>query len=285
MGRNKEKNVMSKVYGIVNEKILDAMSKGIVPWVKPWFTVANQNPITGTKYSGINVWLTALHNIEHDLTSNLFLTKNQINKMGGSIKKGEKSCMVTFFKKMPKKDEPEKTIPVFMYYHVWNVEQTTIQLAFEKKIPDYGVFEYENGYTDGPKVIYREQDAAYYSPTLDEIAIPNRHNFKKDSEFQHTVFHELVHSTGHKTRLDRKLATDGGKDYAREELIAEIGAAYLQHINGVNIDFLNTASYIDSWKKRAEDDSTLFVKAASAAEKAVNFIQEKGAAKKVDLAS
>lgn len=135
-----------------------------------------------------------------------------------------------------------------------------------------------NEYTNKPKIHNRQENKAFYSPLLDIVNIPSITKHKNAESYYSTLFHELIHSTGHKNRLNRfhdnKDNNFGSKDYSKEELIAEIGASMLCGESGiVNETIDNSVSYLDSWIKQLENDSTLIVKAAAQAQKACNYIR------------
>ena len=123
-------------------------------------------------------------------------------------------------------------------------------------------------------------DRAYYSPSIDYVCVPALEQYSDTSEYYSTTFHELTHSTGHKTRLDRltsgAAAAFGGEDYSKEELVAELGAAALCNQCGIETSnsFKNSAAYIQSWLKALKNDKRMIVNASAAAQKAVDFILE-----------
>lgn len=123
---------------------------------------------------------------------------------------------------------------------------------------------------------HEQGDRAYYRPATDTVVLPIRKQFMSTAEYFSTAFHELVHSTGHKSRLDRldRVAAFGSEDYSKEELIAEIGAAALVNHTGLETpdSFRNNAAYIQNWLQVLKDDKRFIVSAAGKAEKAVNLI-------------
>ncbi len=149
-------------------------------------------------------------------------------------------------------------------------EVTPIEQA-EKKILEYVSRE-------GIKYTETISNKAYYSPLADAVVVPSKNQYKNANEFYSTAYHELVHSTGHYSRLARISTTDiaafGSHEYSKEELVAEIGSATLMNrmqLETVNT-FRNTAAYIQSWLKVLKNDNRFIVSAASKAEKAVNYI-------------
>ena len=121
-----------------------------------------------------------------------------------------------------------------------------------------------------------ESDKAYYQPGTDTVTVPQLSQYKQQEEYYSTLFHELTHSTGHRSRLDRltDIAAFGSEQYSKEELIAELGSAFLVNHCGLETEnsFRNSAGYIQGWLKALKDDKRLIISAAGAAEKAVNLI-------------
>lgn len=265
---------MSKVYELVTTRILAEMEKGIIPWVRPW--QGSHKPVnwsTGRAYRGINRLLSP---------PGEYATFNQIKNAGGRILKGEKSHLVTFWKKLEKKDEETgetNTIPFLRYYNVFEINTQCEGLTSKYITPinhnpaEQAQAIVEN-YTDRPLI--KEGTTAYYEPTSDKLFIPNLKTFFKIEEYYKVLFHELIHSTGHSKRLNRptitQLAAFGSAEYSKEELIAELGASFLAGEAGLNYSIENTAAYLQSWIKIFKNDSKMLVYAASAAEKASDYI-------------
>ena len=260
----------NKSYDRITERIVSLLSQGTVPWHKPWHvqTGLPRNLITQKPYRGINVFLLMALNYE----SPNWLTLRQANAMGGQIKPGEKSCPVVFWKPMKvtdKETKEEKKIPFLRLYHVFNVSQCTGL----KNIPPA---ELVANMPQRP-VIKHGMNAAYYSPTSDVVGMPDSNRFKTADHYHATLFHELVHSTGHEQRLKRASIMErngyGSDPYAKEELIAEMGSAFLCGYAGIvdrTID--SSAAYLEGWLKQLKEDKTLIVHAAAAAQKAADFI-------------
>jgi len=277
---------MANVFEIVTEQILSHMDKGIIPWKKPWSTKIRlpQNLVTGKKYRGINVWLL----LASSFVSPYWLTFNQAKDLGGTIKKGEKSSIVVYwnFKKVDEVNEntgemEHKKIPFLKYYRVFNVQQCEgitfpDQPAEDKADSKEEAEALVNGYQRGPEIKYGFVRACY-NPIADRVKMPNKAEFVNAEEYYSTLFHELVHSTGHVSRLNRETMTTpaafGSKNYAREELIAEMGAAYLCGISGITQATIeNSSAYIQGWRDTISKDSRLVVLAAAQAQKAVSHI-------------
>ncbi|MCX6232932.1 MAG: zincin-like metallopeptidase domain-containing protein [Bacteroidetes bacterium] len=276
-------NKITDVYAIVTNRIIEHLEKGVVPWHKTWTEAGlPQNLITGKKYRGINVWLLSALNYNQ----NYFLTFNQVQDLGGSVKKGEKSHEVIFWKWIEKENEETKEkerIPMLKYYRVFNISQCEgIPL---EKIPK--PIEHNNNPIEccekvidempkRPNIQHKEQQA-YYNRLNDYVNMPKIENFEKSEDYYGALFHELVHSTGHGERLNRKelLESKGMKTdkYAIEELTAEMGASYLKSHAGIPIEELeNNASYIQGWLEHLKNDKKFIVYASSQAQKATDYI-------------
>lgn len=269
---------MSKsVYEIITNKIIEKLEKGTVPWNKPFSSARNW--VTQKEYRGINALL---------LDGGEYATFNQIKKAGGRVKKGAESEIVVFWKmiKITEEDEEtgeeiEKQIPLLRYYRVFKVgEQTTgIEPKGKNKIIHNPIEEAEKiikGFKDSPKYTF-ESGRAYYRPSEDVVNVPPINDFESPEEYYATFFHEIVHSTGHKNRLNRPGITTlnpfGSDGYSREELVAEIGASMLCGVAGFENEIIdNSASYIQSWLNALRNDKTLIVHASQQAQKACDYI-------------
>lgn len=277
---------MSKnpVYSYVTEEIIKQLEKGIVPWRKPWNTKENPaiNYVTRRPYRGINTLLLS--------KAGEYLTFKQVQRLGGKIKKGSKSYMVVFYKieKNTTKDEngEEKANTWFIlrYYRVFHLDDIEeIPSKVEKpKSNNSSLTEAEkilSLYTDKPGISHANHGRAYYSPVEDYINVPPIECYNNEQEYYSTLFHECIHSTGHKDRLNRfnekenRSAAFGSESYSKEELIAEIGSAMLCSITGIQNTLENSAAYISAWLKRLKEDKKLIVQAANKAQAAADYIQ------------
>jgi antirestriction protein ArdC len=277
-----EINIMSKVYEIVTEKIIAALESGTAPWHKPWKAGIPRNAITNRPYSGINALLLGMTSY----TDPRWLTMKQANQKGGKIRKGEKSTMVIFWKTNTVTQETEsgeiteKTIPFLRYYLCWNVEQCDgLDLPpLETKQIDV-IAQAEAiiaGMSSKPRIGHDGGDKAYYLPLTDSIHLPTRSSCDSSGEYYSTMFHELAHSTGHQSRLDRPTLTEvapfGSETYSREELVAEFAAAFLCGQAGIQTTIDNSSSYINGWLKKLRSDKKLAIIAASEGQKAADHI-------------
>lgn len=272
------KNMAVNVYELVTDKIIEKLEQGQIPWRKPWVNGgAAMNWKTEKAYRGINTML---------LDPGEYATFKQIKEAGGKVKKGEKSHLVVFWKwlEYEDKDTGEEERTAFLrYYRVFEIN-TQVE-GLESKRKEGKTFDHDpietaenivKGFMDRPD-IENERLEAWYKPGLDLVNVPPMKDFPKVEEYYNTLFHELVHSTGHKKRLNRDGITGtmkfGSQDYSKEELVAEMGASMLTAVSGFgDITFDNSAAYIQSWLRKLKDDNTLIVKAGSQAQKAVDLI-------------
>ena len=271
------------IYDQITERIISLLEKGTVPWRKPWKaqTGLPRNLVTKKLYRGINVLL--LHAMHYE--SPYWLTFRQALELGGHVRKGEKACPVVFWKQLEREDkqtgEKEK-IPMMRFYFVFNVAQceglkNLSAPAGESPLTAPSKPEEIIAAMPHRPEIRHGMAKAFYSPSADVVAMPNRASFEKDAGYFATLFHELVHSTGHSSRLNRPTLTEsagfGSNPYCKEELIAEMGAAFLCGQAGIAESILeNSAAYVQNWLAQLKDDKKLIVQAAAQAQKAADFI-------------
>lgn len=271
----------NEVYERITGRITALLTAGTVPWHKPWKATTGlpRNLVSKKPYRGINAFLLLAMSYE----SPCWLTFRQAAALGGSVRKGEKACPVVFWKQLKiedKKTEETRRIPLLRYYHVFNAAQCdglkVIPLAERA----------ENGSTKPdvivanmpqPPAIKHGMTRASYCRAEDQVLMPDRERFDSQDGYYATLFHELVHSTGHEKRLHRasmKESTGFGSDpYCKEELVAEMGAAFLCGEAEIAERIVeNSAAYIQNWLTQLENDQTLIVQAAAQAQKAADFI-------------
>ena len=288
---------LSKVEQIVVNNLLEAIeSKKELPWTKPWATIGGGLPYnydTGHTYSGFN-----LITLMFFADTPEWLTAKAISKRGGSIKKGHKGVPLIRpnisyyldgkrisekeFKALPdgKKKDVFKRV-TFSYYKVWNVENDTTGITIER--PEQPVFDVKqkaecesliNAFGKECKINIHESNRAYYQPSTDSIVLPLREQFKKTENFYSVAFHEMVHATGHPSRLDRELKGKMEREsYAKEELIAEIGAAILNATYGTFAQIeSNHQAYVQSWLKALKNNPRMIIEASRQSSKAVKYL-------------
>jgi len=280
------------IYQEVTDRIITLLDQGTVPWKNPIKRGSGdgwpKNVVSGKNYRGINVFLLGMKAWESGYSSDYWTTFKQAQGQGGQVKKGEKSSLVIFWKQVAKEDGltgEEVKIPVLRHYNVFNLEQCeglTIpdvpqeDLSAKPFVPLDQAETIVNGYANAPKINHEGQ-RAYYRPLKDEVFIPEPIQFKDRESYYSTLLHELSHSTGHSKRLNRgldtKLAPFGSPDYSKEELVAEMSAAFLCATCGISPPTIEqSASYIDHWRKALQGDKKLVVQAAGAAQKSADLI-------------
>lgn len=288
------------IYQAVTDRILESLDKGTVPWRHP-ITRGNgeasggwpKSLSSGKQYRGINIFLLAMTSWAKGYESDYWLTYKQAKERGGQVRKGEKSSLVVFWKRYATKDKEtgeEKVVPVIRHYNVFNAEQCEGIKAPDSSSGGGAVGEEDRvefepiaacervveGYKGGP-VISTGGSQAFYAPMTDSVQIPASERFVDRERYYATLFHELVHSTGHSSRLDRgldkKLAPFGSADYSKEELIAEMGAAFLAASTGISPPTIEqSAAYINNWRQKLRGDKKLIIKAAGAGQRAADHI-------------
>jgi antirestriction protein ArdC len=292
----------NKVYEYITDKIIEELTNGCVPWHQPWKSPdgvrAPTSFISKKAYRGVNSFLLTVARIKAGYESNYWLTFNQIQSLGGSVK-GQKTEMVVFWKLLEKPAEnpaPERDkdyVPLLRYYRVFNLDQVSgIKKPVAENQPAIfqPISEAEAVATQYQKQIEVTHcgSRAYYQPSSDSIRMPEKQSFDRAEYYYSTLFHEFSHSTGHRSRLNRAGITEthyfGDEIYSKEELIAEMGAAMLCGVVGIeNRTIKNSASYIQSWIRKLRDDKKLVVHAAAAAQKAADFILGACSAKGGDI--
>jgi antirestriction protein ArdC len=284
------------VFEIVTDRIIALLEQGTVPWRADWVRAATQ-PIsfsTGKPYRGINHFLLSMLAHVNGYASPYWLTFNQVRERGGKVRKGEKGSPCFFWKVYDRSDSDQpgedgaedsksKRRFVARYFVVFNVEQCE-QLDYPKPaLPDPA--------TCGANAIATAEQivCGYHGPTIetkglrpcyqpltDTVQMPERRMFFTPEGYYATLFHELSHSTGHASRLERFTeapAPFGSADYSREELIAELGAAFLCSEAGIAPPVIeNQAAYLAGWLKALKADRRAIVVAAAQAERAADLI-------------
>lgn len=278
----------SELQDHITSLIVAELEKGTVPWHKGWRTAGllPSNLISGKAYRGINALVLSI--VGANYSSPYWLTYKQAQQLGGSVKLGEKGTHITYYSKVIKKDKDTEDIlgsfGLLKGYVVFNADQCEgIQVPVSAELNEEPVeilpaLESIKSGWNCPPIYYREVTTPFYSPTEDSITLPTLEQFESAQEHAYTLAHEIIHSTGHQSRCDRwskaedKASQFGCKSYAREELVAEIGACMVLTMAGIEIDIKNSGAYIKSWLKALNDDSTLIFKAAAKASSATSYI-------------
>jgi antirestriction protein ArdC len=272
---------MSTAYEIVTESIIKQLESGVAPWRKPWRTEIPANLVSKKEYRGINIFLLA----SQGYSSRYWITYRQAQALGGSVTKGQHGSKVVFWKideyrkenKKTGETENRKSI-LLRYYNIFNLEQCEGIKSPEPVHLIHPIEQCKHIVNSMPKRPSFEQDSrAFYRPSTDTVGMPSRSAFESAEKYYSTLFHELTHSTGHPSRIGREGIMEhnpfGSEDYSKEELVAEMGAAMLCGVVGIESRTLdNSASYLQSWINRLRSDSRLIVSAASQAQKAADYI-------------
>lgn len=270
------------MYAIVNNIIIDKLNSGKAPWRQTWNSYGPaRNYVSKRPYKGINSLL--LNNADFEYP--LYLSFLQAKDLGGKIKRGSKSVEVIYWKTLEFENNEKTTrIPFLRYYNVFNVECVEgIKLSLPEKYCHDPIEQCETIIDRMPvkPIIEHGGDQPYYNWKEDKVKVPNRDSFTIVDEYYATLFHELAHSTGHESRLQResllKPALYGSRDYCKEELVAEIATCFLCGEAGiVNNVMDNSAAYIQFWLERLthmlREDNKAFVRASALAQKACDFI-------------
>lgn len=278
-----------QIYQMITDQIMANLQQGTIPWKKPWRSKGKpMNFHAGRAYSGINALL--LNTLEFQ--SRYFLTYKQAQQHGGQVRKGESSVPVIFWKVQEKQAEQKnsqtgekeivkQTVPILRYYNVFNLDQINgiddPDQKEEDKLDFEPIKEAEkiiSNYSNKPEIV--NGGKACYTPDKDQIVIPAKETFENEYGYYETIFHEMIHSTGHETRLNRdclKNGSFGSGEYSKEELTAEIGSAYLcgeARIEKMTIE--NQSAYISNWLQVLKNNPKWVVWAGSKAEKACQHI-------------
>ncbi|MBV6419391.1 MAG: DNA primase TraC [Ignavibacteriaceae bacterium] len=271
----RSKMFKSEIFNKTTDAILQKLKEGIIPWRKSWKSGIPRNYISKRPYNGINF----LSLCTMDFSSPYFLTFLQCKQKNGYIKRGEQGTLVVFWKLEDTLDaggkddisNQVKQVPLLRYSYVFNINQTSISVGSDdaaKIIPAEKIIE---SIEDKP-VIKHNFRRCYYSVQQDIISIPVIDEFDKPEEYYSSLFHELIHWTGHPSRLRRDLSAMDDA-YAFEELIAEIGSSFLGALAGISPSILdNQAAYINGWLNLISDNKQILVRASIEARKAVDYL-------------
>lgn len=272
------------VYEIITEKIMKKLEQGEIPWRTPWKAGGwPKNIVSGKKYRGVNVFMLAMQGY----ASPHWLTYKQAKELGGYVKEGATGTPVVFWKPADAKkpdvepSDDERRAPILRYYTVFNLSQVEGIAS-----PDAELDRQFNPIEACERIVREMPDApmiecnrtkAGYIPSEDKVIMPPPGAFVSDEDYYATLFHELTHSTGHENRLNRRPSTDkrkfGDEAYSKEELVAEMGAAFLCGIAGIETATVdNSAAYIQNWLTALKDDKRMVIFAAAAAQKAADYI-------------
>ncbi|EMU6897380.1 DUF1738 domain-containing protein [Serratia marcescens] len=274
------------IYQSVTDSIIAALEAGVKPWSCPWQRVPGMsglpsNYATGAAYSGMNIMLLWSSASEQGFNDSRWMTYKQAKAEGGQVRKGEHGTTAIFYTTLEKETDDGETdyIPILKTFTVFNVEQINGLPMSDEAVFPAGTFEplppAEALFLNSGATIIEKGQNAFFAPSTDEIHLPERRLFSDAANFYATGLHELIHWCGAKSRLNREMKGKfGSESYAFEELIAELGSAFLMADLGI-VGEVQHESYIASWLKALKNDKRYIFKAASAASKAHRYLMDK----------
>lgn len=274
--------VRKDLYQEVTNSILKQLEKGVPPWIQPWNAgkvTLPENALTGKRYRGVNILLLWGSAAEKGFSSNRWMTFKQAQALGATVKKGEKSTLTVYFKMMTVEDQEsgeEKLIPFLKANQLFNAEQCEGLDLDNREQPIFERSEIDAFVEKTGAVIRHGGPKAFYSVAGDAIQMPDREAFVSEDSYHATRFHELTHWTGASHRLNRIFGKRfGDKAYSMEELVAEMGSAFLCAELGVTGE-LRHASYLQSWIDVLRADKKAIFTASKAAIKAAEYLNGNG---------
>jgi antirestriction protein ArdC len=279
------------LYEEVTAQIVAELEAGTVPWVQPWSDAAvplalPANAVTGRRYYGINVLLLWIAALDRGFRTQRWLTFRQALAVGGAVRRGERGTTIFYAARFTPggadetddDDRAARGIPFLKRFTVFNADQCEGLAeqcdATREHLPDDLIIEDAEALLAASGVDFQISGTheAFYSPDLDLIMVPPRHAFDDPIDSYRTLLHELTHATGHPTRLARDLSHPfGSEGYAREELVAELGAAFLCAALGI-VPTVRHAAYIADWLAVLRGDERAIFRAASAGSAAAEWL-------------
>ena len=272
---------MNTIYAEVTDRIIAELEKGAAPWIKPWRAdaTADKNVVSQKPYQGINRLILGLSSMANGFSNPAWASYKQWQSLGANVLAGSKGTKIVFFQPVTVKEDKQtgekSSYALLKTYTVFNAQQTDIPVVpTENPVTEFDpIPQCERRILATGAAISHGGDAAFYSPAHDRIQLPQQSSFHSVANYYATAFHELAHWTGAKHRLDRNLEKGrfGNPEYAFEELVAEMSAAFLCADHGIQGE-LRHAGYIQSWLKALRDDKTAIFKASALAQKAASYI-------------
>ena len=282
------------VYTRITDQIVEALEAGVRPWMKPWDAEHAAGRITrplrhnGIPYAGINVVMLWSSAVAQGFAAPIWMTYRQAKQLGGFVKKGEKGSLVVYANTITRTEtdketgeDEEREIPFMKGYSVFNVDQIEglpehfYAVAEPKLDPVQRIERAERFFAETGAEIRHGGNQAYYAVGTDYVQMPPFVSFKDAESYYATLAHECTHWTRHPSRLDRDFGRKrwGDEGYAMEELVAELGSAFLAADLGLTPEVRDDhAAYIASWLKVLKNDKRAIFTAASHAQKAADFL-------------
>jgi antirestriction protein ArdC len=282
------------VYQRITDQIVCDLEKGVRPWMKPWNAEHAAGRITrplrgnGIPYQGINVLMLWSAAMEKGYAAPIWMTFKQAQEFKAHVRKGEQGCLVVYADKIVRTetdaktgDEIEQAIPFMKGYTVFNVEQIDgLPERFYARVEPRGetvqrIASAESFFAATGATVRHGGNRAFYSPASDHVQMPPFEAFRDAESYYATLAHEETHWTRHPSRLNRDFGRKryGDEGYAMEELVAELGSAFLSADLDLTPEVRDDhASYIASWIKVLKDDKRAIFSAASHAQRAADFL-------------
>jgi antirestriction protein ArdC len=291
-GADQPQENRANLYDEVTVRIVSELEAGRFPWVQPWGKSGGTGPglprnaLTGRAYSGVNILILWGAVIEHGFPSQSWMTFRQAQEAGGCVKKGERGQTVVYADRFTPEAEKQraareggdaKAVPFLKRFTVFNIAQCEglrPGLASDPgPLPEREIVPLAEEVIAASGVEFRiGGDKAFYAPDPDFVQVPPQPAFFEQINYYRTCLHELTHATGHPKRLGRDLKNAfGSKDYAREELVAEMGSAFLCAALGI-VPTVRHADYLGAWLAVLREDNRAIFRAASAASKAAEWL-------------
>ena len=275
------------IYDIVTNRIIENLENGCIPWIKPWHTenTLDKNIKTGNEYNGINRIILGMSGYQ----SNVWGSFKQWKDLGANVKLHEKGTAIVFYKpvsgvKVTSEGETIIYNSVFTTSYIFNAEQVEGIEIKPRNIEDKPFLnnvDIDNMVSNTGANIRHSGNSAYYRPSEDYINMPVKSDFNDEAGYYATLLHELTHWSGAKHRLDRtKGKRFGDTAYAFEELIAELGSAFLCEKYAVKGD-IRHEGYIQSWLQALKNDNKMIFSASAYAQKSTDYIVNFEALKQV----
>ena len=308
----------NEICEMVTNIVIEGLEKGICPWIKPWASAeiggVPKNYNYKSEYNGSNQLILTTIKVAKNYSTNFWVTYKGARALDGNVKKGEKGSPVVYWnfikydadgnripKGNPNNVEVAKSIPFLKYFSVFNLDQCEgiemPEIKKPKKVSELKVLKDAQAIVDGYDkneksldIKIQDSDRAYYNPSDDMIVTPTMRQAVEKAKsvgqsvndgkqhFYSTMFHEMIHSTGHKSRLSRDGITDmnffGSHEYSKEELVAEIGSAILCFKAGLTSERVmdNTSAYCKSWAKKLKSDPKWIVWAGGRATTGAKYV-------------
>ena len=276
-------NTKSTIYDDVTNSIIGQLENGAAPWIKPWSATlkeTDRNMVSQKAYRGVNRLILGCSGMANAFSMPVWASFKQWQSLGAMVKKGSKGTKIVFYSPVNTTDKvtgEESSYALLKSYAVFNIDQVEgITLDRPEALPDsvfVGHADAETFMAKSGAVITHGGDSAFYMPSMDRIQLPRKESFTDASSYYATALHELTHWTSHASRCDRDLSKGkfGNSEYAFEELVAELGAAFLCQDLGIKGE-LRHAGYIGHWLKALKNDSRAIFKASALAQKSSDYL-------------